>query len=617
MKKLFFLPFLLLLFSFTYNEKFSDTKWLEEHSMIQHAKEIDATFSGEKIQWQYPYGKPKPVEFVSEASVWFTAYPLSTITKNDESVLQALGSEKLWKFFQEIGIEAIHTGPMKLAGGFEGKKRTPSIDGGFDRIAYTIDPTYGSEKDYHQMKATAAKYGGCVIGDIIPAHTGRGADFLLALQNYKSYPGLYHIIEINEDDWNILPNVPENELSINLKRYHVDQLSKKGYIVGRLEQVIFFQKGIKETNWDVTRPILGADGKKRRWVYLHYFKSGQPSLNWLDPTMNANKIINTDITHSIRYLGCRAVRFDATPFLGIERKANSRIAISTHHPLALISTSQIAMMTRKLGGYSFQELNSPIDSIHSYMQFGPDLSYDFITRAPYLHAILFQDPSLLKMMIKRAKNKNLQQSILVHALQNHDEFNTEYVEFHENPKEYFLYKGKNILGQDLFKQIKNKEDQLLYSKKYNLYSNNGPCTTMVGIAATALNIQDLSQITKKQKEEITKIHLLATAFNALQPGVFALSGWDLVGAYPLDEKQIESLSDDMDKRWANRGAYNLLGDTNNQQSNVSNIPKAQMLYGSLPEQLQDKNSYCSQLKKLLQARKQHKIMHSQFLELPT
>ena len=27
-------------------------------------------------------------------------------------------------------------------------------------------------------------------------------------------------------------------------------------------------------------------------------------------------------------------------------------------------------------------------------------------------------------------------------------------------------------------------------------------------------------------------------FNALQPGVFALSGWDLVGALTLDRKQV-------------------------------------------------------------------------------
>jgi hypothetical protein len=25
------------------------------------------------------------------------------------------------------------------------------------------------------------------------------------------------------------------------------------------------------------RPVLGPDGKEHRWVYLHYFKEGQPS----------------------------------------------------------------------------------------------------------------------------------------------------------------------------------------------------------------------------------------------------------------------------------------------------------------------------------------------------
>ena len=30
-------------------------------------------------------------------------------------------------------------------------------------------------------------------------------------------------------------------------------------------------------------------------------------------------------------------------------------------------------------------------------------------------------------------------------------------------------------------------------------------------------------------------------FNALQPGVFALSGWDLVGALTLERKQVAAL----------------------------------------------------------------------------
>jgi hypothetical protein len=48
-------------------------------------------------------------------------------------------------------------------------------------------------------------------------------------------------------------------------------------------------------------------------------------------------------------------------------------------------------------------------------------------------------------------------------------------------------------------------------------------------------------------------------YNALQPGVFALSGWDLVGALTLPGQSVKTLMADGDTRWINRGAYDLLG----------------------------------------------------------
>ncbi len=52
------------------------------------------------------------------ASVWFTAYPPSRITGPGESVLENLGHAELWRVFRDIGIGGVHTGPMKLAGGW-------------------------------------------------------------------------------------------------------------------------------------------------------------------------------------------------------------------------------------------------------------------------------------------------------------------------------------------------------------------------------------------------------------------------------------------------------------------------------------------------------------------
>ncbi len=153
------------------------------------------------------------------------------------------------------------------------------------------------------MSRHAASYGATVIDDIVPGHTGKGPDFRLAEMDYADYPGLYHMVQIDEADWGLLPQVAEGQDSANLSPEAVDALHERGYIVGRLSRVIFYEPGVKETNWSVTRPVQGVDGVTRRWVYLHYFKAGQPTLNWLDPSFAAPRMVMGDALHSLGHAG--------------------------------------------------------------------------------------------------------------------------------------------------------------------------------------------------------------------------------------------------------------------------------------------------------------------------
>ena len=164
--------------------------------MLADANEISQQFSGQGSMWQNPYATPNPRSAVETASVWFTAYPLSLITRSNESFLKSMADEDMWKAFAEIGIEGIHTGPVKRAGGITGWELTPSVDGHFDRISTQIDPAFGTEEEFRSMCGTAGWYGGTIIDDIVPGHTGKGADFRLAEMKYADYPGIYHMVEI-------------------------------------------------------------------------------------------------------------------------------------------------------------------------------------------------------------------------------------------------------------------------------------------------------------------------------------------------------------------------------------------------------------------------------------
>jgi len=581
--------------------------WLEMRSMLDQANRLAALISGKKGQWEHAYGQPRPRELVRGASVWFTGYPQATITLPGESVLSTLASEQLWSTFRDIGINAIHTGPMKRAGGITGREYTPSQDGFFDRIQIMIDPSFGTEQEYQKMVRTAHRFDGVVIGDLVPGHTGKGADFRLAELAYKNYPGLYSMVEIQRQDWALLGQVPDREDSVNLTPEAVEELQAKGYIPGPPEILLFQYRGVKDTNWSATRVVKGVDGVERRWVYLHMFKAGQPSLNWLDPSSGAQRVVAADAVHSLRVLGVAGLRLDANPLLGIEKRMGRQEAWVEGHPLAVESSNLLAMLIRKLGGYSFQELNASLEDVERFTAWGPELTYDFLTRPAYLHAMATGDAGPLRLMLDLMYQKGLDLGRFVHALQNHDELMFDLVHLRKHGEDTFAVDGKKWRGRALYEDMYERTREAVLKGTEPVvweFPNVGFCSTLVGFTAAALGITDPYHPSIEERSQIVQMHLLAASFNAMQPGVFALSGWDLVGALPVSPQRLGSLVDDGDCRWSNRGAFDLMGFDSSATTSHGALQRAASLYGTLSAQLRDSDSFASRLKQMLKVRRE-------------
>jgi trehalose synthase len=594
-------------------------EWLVSHSMLHQLRTRARTYAGQARLWLHPYAESRPRIACAMSSVWFTAYPGAVITAPGDSVLRTLGSDALWRALSSIGIQAVHPGPTKLAGGLTDRTFTPSIDGNFDRIGLEIDVRFGTEEEFVAMSRMAAAHNAIVIDDVVPSHTGKGADFRLAEMNYGDYPGLYHMVEIKPNDWSILPDVPEGRDAVNLPPKIVDALKEKCYIVGQLQRVIFFEPGIKETDWSATPPVAGVDGVTRRWVYLHYFKEGQPSLNWLDPTFAAQQLIIGDALHSLDVLGARGIRLDANGFLGIERRPHGD-AWSESHPLSITGNQLLGGAIRKAGGFSFQELNLTVDDIAAMSKGGADLSYDFITRPAYQHALLTGDTEFLRLMLKTVHQYGIDPASLIHALQNHDELTLELVHFWTlHAHTTFTFQGQTWPGNILREHIRETMYERLSGEHapYNLrFVTNGVSCTTASIITAALNIRELDSMSEQDKENIQQIHLLLAMYNALQPGVFAISGWDLVGALPLPIAMVEERMADGDTRWIHRGAYDLTGENPDATVSGEGIPRAMALYGPLPEQLANPSSFASQLKHLLSVREAYKLASSKQIAIP-
>ena len=596
-------------------------RWLQQESMLADASTIAAQFSGVGGVWQSPFANPNPAAAMGRSSVWFTAYPISMITKPGLSFLGTLGDEDLWRVFEVIGISAVHTGPLKRAGGVFGREVTPSVDGHFDRISTQIDEVFGTEVEFRRLCEVAAAHGGIIIDDIVPGHTGKGADFRLAEMKVGDYPGIYHMVEIPPEDWGLLPEVPPGRDSVNLDSEAEDRLQLAGHIVGRLQRVIFHDPGIKDTNWSATAPVTGLDGVERRWVYLHYFKDGQPSINWLDPTFAGMRLVIGDALHALGYLGAAGLRLDANGFLGVEKSADGGApAWSEGHPLSEAVNQLIASMVRKVGGFTFQELNLSIDDIQKTSERGADLSYDFVNRPAYAHALATGDTEFLRVTLRAALQHGLQPIRLVHALQNHDELTYELVHFaigHRN--DMFQFRGAELTGGELAARIRNELLERLTGEAapYNaIFTTNGIASTMATIIAAALGYPDVTNLSPGQIERIKQAHLLLAMFNAWQPGVFALSGWDLCGMLTLERSKVSRLVASGDTRWIHRAAYDLMGYRPEATESPSKMPRGSSLYGSLPQQLQDPNSFASRLREILAIRSCFGIATSVQVDVP-
>ncbi|TQK17575.1 trehalose synthase [Microbacterium sp. SLBN-154] len=597
----------------------SYVEWLVRQSMLKDADVLARQLSGQPSMWRNPYARPDARRAIATSDVWFTAYPISLITRPGQSFLAALGDDALWSAFERVGITAIHTGPVKRAGGIAGWLETPSVDGHFDRISTAIDSAFGTEDEFRALCDTADTHGGSIIDDIVPGHTGKGADFRLAEMGFKDYPGIYHMVEILEEDWALLPDVPGDVDSVNLDPATEHELAERGYIIGALQRVIFYTPGVKETNWSATAPVLGPDGVTRRWVYLHYFKQGQPSINWLDPTFAGMRLVIGDALHSLGELGTSALRLDANGFLGVEKSTEGLPAWSEGHPLSHAANHIIAGMVRKVGGFTFQELNLTIEDIRDTGAVGADLSYDFIGRPGYHHALATGRTDFLRLALTSSLELGVQPVQLVHGLQNHDELTYELVHWAtRHADEEYRFRGREVSGSELAEIVRAElTESLTGTADFNrVFTQNGIACTTTSLIAAARGATRLDDITDADIPAIRDAHLLLCAYNAWQPGVFALSGWDLVGMLTVPAAQVADLISSGDTRWIERGAHDLLDVDPQATRSAAGMPRGRSLYGSLPAQFTDEESFASRLSQIIELRRRHGIATATQVDVP-
>ena len=249
------------------------------------------------------------------------------------------------------------------------------------------------------------------------------------------------------------------------------------------------------------------------------------------------RLVIGDALHSLTDLGTGGLRLDANGFLGAEKSTSEdSTAWSEGHPLSEAANHLIASMVRKLGGFTFQELNLTIDDIREIGEAGADLSYDFINRPAYQHALATADTEFLRLTLRKTLELGVDPASLVHALQNHDELTYELVHWSTGHRDdVFTYKGEEFTGEALGETVRPDLLERAHRRKRvrttwfsRPTASRAPLPRLSRPPSASSDLDTIEDV-----DRIRRAHLLLAMFNALQPGVFALSGWDLCGMLTL------------------------------------------------------------------------------------
>lgn len=427
---------------------------------------------------------------------------------------------------------------------------------------------------------------------MVPAATGLGPDFFLATRNVREYPGIYCLIEVPEELWKELPATTKKWEGTPISQGALKALSSQ-----RLLPPAMLGDANSMAGWAATTSITGIDGMARRWVYRYHTTPSFAVLNWEDPSRSANRILSGSVVRQVGMQGQSLIGLKLDAFHGLEAGTGH----SPEHDLgpAFSAGQSMSREIKRYGGWSWQRDNGlSISNMRQLLASDIDFVTDHAFSPAAEHALLTGDADLLRYQADKLIASGISTGRLVHSSATFEGL------AYSLPTLAMDAQGGNKDAQELLQ----KTQRQLMSKLGSSTHFNTLYTTNAGLAATALGLSHAGGAS--EIKAIIDGHMVLLFFKAMQPGLFMVSGQDLVGAMPLPAQEVS------ETRFISRGAYSLTDTSGMFASTGSAIRKAQSLYPPADQQVYDKNSFVSQLGKLLRQRTKHSVSRGTIMARP-
>lgn len=587
-------------------------QYLERLSMAGSQVELARVVSGSQLAWLRPAATPLPDPLLALADTWLAVNPLVTLPETKRSVFSSFRSPVYWQILGKSRLNGVYFAPSSGSGSLWAYNRKASVTGE-DIIQYTFSDAAGSEDEYFRLLDTANANRKLLGLELAPATTGLGPDFFLAARYHRQFAGIYCMVELPKKVWSALPAVSDQWRGEPLDDAQTALLAAQSLLPPAMAQD-FLPTG-KNGGWAVTGEIHGVDGLMRRWAYRYYGSPDHPVLNWEDPSTGARRILSGSTIRCVGIHGSALVGIRLEGLYGLDSSLPGSPARFTASP-ADEAAIAISREVRRYGGWGWLKDEIPLSLTCGLMDEGPDFFQDTIFSPGLEHALLTGSTQLLNAMVDDAIILGLDMRRFVHGTTaergvSYDLPHLAEVASGNTGATTLTPKAARELRQDAQKEIR----QVVYAASLNSprgddkppLQKNHLYTTPAGIAALALGAGNAHSVTAEMEALVRDGHFLQVFIRAMLPGLFMISGQDMVGTLPLSWYSMTDSAEGWDISHSSRSAMAYTQSVPESAVTSLGVPRARTLYSTPDIQLLEDNSFIARLSEVLAIRSSYGV----------
>ena len=333
--------------------------WLEQQSMLFRAPALAAEVSGTSRAFGH-HGEPQRARTLLRAAPsWLWLNPLEI--GGSQSLARQTLALNLIPRLPSLGLSGLFLAPLTESAAIWAPNG--AAQSGWDGASLGFSAKAGTEEEIAALYELAETNDVQTGGELPPAATGIGPDFMLQARGAPRHGGLYAMVAAPQEDWSLLPNPAGEWQGVPVPEKNLAALVQNGVLPQAFARDLSGRQG----GWAATGEIMGADGKVRRWLYRYAQNPGRPVLLWQDPSGAAKSVLSAAIIQQTGLLGQTLTGMRIAPLLGLEAGPKDSLEPG------LEAAGALAREIHRYGGWAMQ--NDPVPLFIAALLLGGPLDF--------------------------------------------------------------------------------------------------------------------------------------------------------------------------------------------------------------------------------------------------